>query len=79
MDLLGERAFGHVPETGPIDHFDVVLGPEPYQPPVAQIREHPAYGFLRQTQVIGNVQPAHRQVETGFRNAAGALGPLEQR
>ncbi len=43
------------------------------------MREHPADGFLGETKIVGNVDPAHGQIEGPLGNAAGTLSAFEQR
>ena len=54
---------GNFLQCVPVENFHTILTHQPDQPPVAQMRQHPAHGFLGEAEVIGNVQTAHWQVE----------------
>jgi hypothetical protein len=43
------------------------------------VRKHPAHGFLGEPEIVGNVDPAHGQVEGPLGDAAGPLGAFDQR
>ena len=79
---LGEPrtlALRHRAQTAAVEDFDAILSLEADQAPAPEVREHPADGFLGEPKIIGDVDAAHRQVESPLGNAARAFGPLQER
>jgi hypothetical protein len=69
---------GDLFQTLAFEHLHPVLALKPDQAPPAQFGQHPAHGFLCQAQIVGDIQPAHRQVEALRHRTGDRLLALEE-